>query len=80
MCNKISFSAISSKITVLNYMLLHMLYINMAIGNILLYLKSLCRLPAPKYQNFGNLKLRCPKNQFFGHIFKTKHFRSYVAS
>ena len=50
---KIRFSAIFPKINILRYMLLHTLYINMAIGirYILAYRNSLYDLPGTKYKN-----------------------------
>ena len=50
---KISFLAISPKLSILDHMLLHKLYINMAIANILLGSTSLYDLPGPKYKNHG---------------------------
>ena len=45
------FSAIFPKITILRYILLHKLYINVTIRHILMYRKSLYDLPGPKYTN-----------------------------
>ena len=64
-CNKISFLAISSKITILGHMLLHKLYINVAIANILLYPKSFYDLPEPKYQEFSKFDAAMPKKSVF---------------
>ena len=50
---KIRFLAITLKINILGHMLLHKLYINVAIANILLYPKSFYDLPEPKYQEFS---------------------------
>ena len=47
---KISFSRISQEVSIFGHMLLHKLYINMAIANILVYPKSLYDLPGPKYE------------------------------
>ena len=47
---KISFSRISQEISILEHMLLHKLYVNMAIANILVYSKSLYDLPRPRYE------------------------------
>ena len=45
------FSAIFLKISILRYMLLHKLYINMSIRHSLVYRNSLYNLPGPKYIN-----------------------------
>ena len=45
------FSAIFLKISILRYMLLHKLYINMSIRHSLVYRNSLYNLPGPKYKN-----------------------------
>ena len=45
------FSAIFPKISILRYMLLHKLYINMAIRHILVYRNSLYDLAGRKYKN-----------------------------
>jgi len=45
------FSAIFLKISILRYMLLHKLYINMSIRHSLVYHNSLYNLPGPKYKN-----------------------------
>ena len=47
---KISFLRISQEISILEHMLLHKSYINMAIANILVYSKSLHDLPRPRYK------------------------------
>ena len=77
---KNSYLAISPKISILGHVLLHNMYINVAIANILLYSKSLYDLPGLKYQKWPKFHGAMPKNQFFGHISKTKHFKPYVAS
>ena len=41
MCNKISFLAVTPNLSILGHMLLHKLYINVAIANILMYRNSL---------------------------------------
>ena len=56
---KISFSRISQEISVLEHMLLHESYINMAIANILVYSKSLYDLRRPKYE-------KCNKREWLG--------------
>ena len=45
------FSTIFPKITILRYILLHNLYINMAIRHILVYENSLYDVPGLKYKN-----------------------------
>ena len=45
------FSAIFMKISILRYMLLHKLYINMCIRHSLVYRNSFYNLPGPKYKN-----------------------------
>ena len=58
-------------------MLLHKLYINVAIANNLLYRLALQNLLEPKYKN-----LRCHfvENRFLANISICVHFRSYFAS
>ena len=58
------FSAIFPKISNLRYMLLHKLYINVAIRHILMYRKSLYDLPRRKCKNHGNYELCQAKNRF----------------
>ena len=50
------FSAIFPKITILRYILLHKLYINMAIRLILVYGNSLYDVPVLKYKNSRDRK------------------------
>ena len=45
------FSAIFPKISILRYMLIYKLYINMAIRHMLVYRNSLYDLAGPKYKN-----------------------------
>ena len=61
----------------LGHMLLHKLYINVAIANILLYLLALLNLLEPKYKN---LKCGFVENRFLANISFCVHFRSYFAS
>ena len=56
---KISFSRISQEISILEHMLLHKSYINMAIANILVYSISLYDLRRPKYE-------KCNKREWLG--------------
>ena len=48
------FSAIFPKISILRYMLICKLYINMAIRHILVYRNSLYDLAGPKYKNLSD--------------------------
>ena len=50
------FSAIFLRISILRYMLLHKLYINMSIRHSLVYRNSLYNLPGPKYKNSSDRK------------------------
>ena len=61
---KIHFSVTFPKISILRYMLLHKLYINMAIRHILMYDYCLYDLPRRKCKNHGNYELRQAKNRF----------------
>ena len=58
-------------------MLLHKLYINVAIANNLLYRFTLLGLPESKYKN---LKCRFAEKRFLSDNSLSVHFRSYVAS
>ena len=80
MCNKISFLAVTPNLSILGHMLLRKLYINVVIAKILLYLKSWYGVPEPKYLEFSQFYAAMTKKSVFGNIFKTNHFRSYVAS
>ena len=63
---KISYLQFSRKVSILQHMLLHNSYINVAIANILPYRKSPYDLPVPKYKNldFPDLSLVAPKSVF----------------
>ena len=50
------FSSIFPKINILRYILLHKLYINMAIRHILVYRNSLYDVPGLKYKNSSDRK------------------------
>ena len=62
---------------ILGHMLLHKLYINVAIANNLLYRFTHYDLPEPKYKN---LKCRFVEKRFLSNNSLSVHFRSYVAS
>ena len=61
---KIHFSVTFPKISILRYMLLHKLYINVAIRHILKYDYFLYDLHRRKCKNHGNYELRQAKNRF----------------
>ena len=61
---KIHFSVTFPKISILRYMLLDKLYINVAIRHILMYQKSFYDLPRRKCKNHGNYELLQAKNRF----------------
>ena len=56
------FSAIFSKISILWYVLLHKLYINMGISHILMYRNSLYDLPWPQCKNSSDSETLKNKN------------------
>ena len=64
-CPKNSYLAISPKVSILGHVLLHNLYINVAIAKILLYSKSLYDLPEPKYQKWPKFHGAMPKKSVF---------------
>ena len=61
-------------------MLLHKLYINVAIRHILMYARSLYDPPSRKCKNHRNYELRQAKKPFFSHISENKQYKVYVAS
>ena len=61
-------------------MLLHKLYVNMAIVNILLQSKIFYNLPNIIFQINGFLLDSPKKNHSLANILKTKHIKAYAAS
>ena len=66
---KLHFSVTFPKISILRYILLHKLYIDVAIRHILLYTYCLYDLPRRKCKNHGSYELRQAKNRFSVTIF-----------
>ena len=72
--SQIGFYQITRFLSILGHMLLHKLYINVAIANNLLYRFTLSDLPEPKNEN---LKCRFVEKRFLSNNSSSVHFRPY---
>ena len=76
--DKNQFVSITLSVSILGYMFINKLYINMAIAVLLSWKWSLYDLPGPSYENSANLFPRVGSKLFLAYNLASEHFRAYV--